>query len=347
MEEKMTHLLARYIKRFFSYYLPVTKGLANNTILAYRDAVKLLICYAADNLNKKVEDLYIEQINESLVLDYLDYLEENRGCGPGTRNARLAAIRSLFGFIAREEPSLILHCQTIRTIPIKRTQHKTVGYLEENEMQALLDSVIIDSRNGARDNAMLLLLYNTGARVSEIVNLKLADIRMEGAAQVNLLGKGNKYRDCPLWPETVEALQNYLIRRIPKDPSTQYLFLNANGSPITRFGVRHIIRKYTAKAQVKCPSIKGIKVNPHTFRHTTAMHLLRSGNDINMVSYWMGHADINTTHIYIEIDMEMKLKMLQNAKAPDVQKPLPWQKPGVLEWLKVLNKSPQLCAVIN
>jgi site-specific recombinase XerD len=337
MEGKMTHLLAKYIKRFFSQYMPVRKGLANNTILAYRDAIKLLICYAADKLNKSVEDLYVEQINESLVLDCLDYLENKRSCTPRTRNARLAAIRSLFGYIAREEPSLLLHCQTIRTIPLKRTQHKTVGYLEENEMQALFNSVNIDSRNGARDNALLLLLYNTGARVSEIVNLKLSDIRVEGAAQVNLLGKGNKYRDCPLWPETVEALKNYLMRRKAKDPSTQHLFLNANGSPITRFGVRHIIGKCAATAQIKCPSITRKYFNPHTIRHTTAMHLLRSGNDINMVSYWLGHASINTTHVYVEIDMKMKLKMLQNTNAPNVKKSLPWQNPGVLEWLKTLK----------
>lgn len=343
----MTHLLAKYIKRFFSHYLPVRKGLAHNTILAYRDAIKLLICYAADKLNKSAEDLCVEQINESLVLDCLDYLENKRGCTPRTRNARLAAIRALFGFIAREEPSLLLHCQAIRIIPLKRTQHKTVGYLEENEMQALFNSVKINSRSGARDNALLLLLYNTGARVSEIVHLKLTDLRLDGTAQVNLLGKGNKYRACPLWPETVEALQNYLMCRNAKNPAIQQLFLNANGSPITRFGVRHIIGKCVTTAQIKGPSITGKTVNPHTIRHTTAMHLLRSGNDINMVSYWLGHASTNTTHVYVEIDMKMKLKMLQNTNAPAVQKPFPWQKPDVLQWLKSLTRSSQLCAVNN
>ncbi|MFH1293778.1 MAG: tyrosine-type recombinase/integrase [Pseudomonadota bacterium] len=343
----MTHLLAKFIKRFLSHYMPVQKGLAANTILAYRDTIKLLICYAADRLNKSVEDLYVEEIDESFVLDYLDHLEKIRGCTPRTRNARLAAIRALFGFIAREEPSLLLHCQTIRTIPIKRTQHKTVGYLEENQMQALLGAVEINSRSGVRDNALLLLLYNTGARVSEIVQLKVTDLRLDGTAHVKLLGKGNKYRSCPLWPETVEALQDYLKQRTAKDPATQHLFLNANGAPITRFGIRHIIGKYATTAQIKCPSIAEKTVNPHTIRHTTAMHLLRSGNDINMVSYWLGHANINTTHIYVEIDMEMKLKMLQNTAAPAVQKPLPWQKPGVLQWLKALTRAPQLCAVNN
>lgn len=339
----MTHLLAKFIKPFFSHYLPVQKGLAVNTILAYRDAIKLLLCYAADTLNKNVEDLRVEDVDGSLVLDFLDHLENKRGCSPRTRNARLAAIRALFSFLAREEPSLLLHCHTIRTIPLKRTQHKTVDYLEENEMQGLLNTVELDSRNGVRDNALLLLLYNTGARVSEIVQLKLPDLRLVGAAQVKLLGKGNKYRSCPLWPETVQALKDYLERRTAKDPATQQLFLNANGSHLTRFGVRHITGKYATAAKSKCQSITAKTVNPHTIRHTTAMHLLRSGNDINMVSYWLGHANINTTHIYVEIDMEMKRQMLQKAGAPTVQKPLPWQKPGVLEWLRSLAKTPQLC----
>ena len=343
----MTHSIATFIKRFFSHYLPVQKGLSVNTIMAYRDAIKLLLCYAADTLKESVEELCVEEIDESLVLGFLDHLENTRGCSARTRNARLAAIRALFGFIAREEPSLLLHCHTIRTIPLKRTQHKTVDYLEENEMQALLNVVELNPRNGVRDNALLLLLYNTGARVSEIVKLNVGDLRLNDAAQVKLLGKGMKYRSCPLWPETVGALHDYLKHRTAKDPAAQQFFLNANGSPLTRFGVRHIIGTYATKAKIQCPSIAAKAVNPHTIRHTTAMHLLRSGNDINMVSYWLGHANVNTTHAYVEIDMEMKRQMLQKAGAPAVQKPLPWQKPDVLQWLNALAKGPQLCLVNN
>ena len=341
----MKHGIAHFIKPFFTHYLPVQKGLAPNTILTYRDAVKLVLCYAADTLHKNVEKLCVEDINESLVLRFLDHLENARGCSARTRNARLAAIRTLFCFIAREEPSLLLHCQRIRTIPIKRTQHKILDYLEEIEMQALLDSVELNSRTGVRDKALLLLLYNTGARVSEIVGLKVEDLSLKGAAQIKLLGKGNKYRSCPLWDETVQALNDYLKQRIAKDPANLQLFLNANSTPITRFGVRHIIGKYAATAKTQCPSIATKVVTPHTIRHTTAMHLLRSGNDVNMVSYWLGHADINTTHIYVEIDMEMKRQMLQKAIPPHVKKPLPWQKPGVLQWLNNLAKAPQLCVV--
>ncbi|HBZ55914.1 MAG TPA: integrase [Syntrophobacteraceae bacterium] len=340
----MIPTLANFIKRFFSHYLPTQKGLAVNTIMAYRDAIKLLLGYASDTLNKNVEQLGVEDINESLVLGFLDHVENTRGCSPRTRNARLAAIRALFGFMAREEPTLLLHSQTIRTIPLKRTEHKTVDYLEEKEMQALLNAVNLDSRTGVRDKALLLLLYNTGARVSEIVELKLPDLRLDGVAQIKLLGKGKKYRSCPLWPETLEALHDYLQQRTPKDPTAQHLFLNANGSPVSRFGVRHIVGKYATTAKSQCPSLVPKTVNPHTLRHTTAMHLLRAGNDVNMVSYWLGHADINTTHTYLEIDMEMKQRMLQKAEAPAVKKPLPWQKPGVLQWLNALAKAPQLCA---
>ncbi len=341
----MTPMLANFIKRFFSHYLPVQKGLAVNTVLAYRDAIKLLLGYASDTLKKNAEELQVEDLDESLVLDFLDYLEKKRGCNPRTRNARLAAIRALFSFMAREEPSLLLHSQTIHTIPLKRTEHKTVDYLEEKEMQALLNAVDLTSRTGVRDKALLLLLYNTGARVSEIVELKIPDLRFDGSAQVKLLGKGQKYRSCPLWPETLEALHDYLQHRTPKDPTAQQLFLNANGSPVTRFGVRYIISQYATAAKSQCPSMAAKAVNPHTIRHTTAMHLLRAGNDVNMISYWLGHANINTTHIYVEIDMEMKRRMLQKAGAPAVKKPLPWQKPDVLQWLKALSKTPQLCAV--
>jgi len=342
----MNHLLANYMKRFFSHYLPVQKGLSSNTMYTYRDAIKLLLCYAADTLGRPVDSLIIQDITEMVVIAFLDQVEQERKCSPSTRNTRLAAIRSLFAFIAREEPALLLQCQRIRAIPLKRTQHQTVDYLQEKEMQAVLDAVDINSRTGIRDRALLLLLYNTGARVSEIVELKLPDLRLNGAAgQIHLLGKGKKHRSCPLWPETVTALHAYLDQRSAKEPRVQHLFLNANVAHITRFGIRYITNKYGAAAQDQCTSIKTIKINPHTIRHTTAMHLLRSGNDVTMVSYWLGHADINTTHIYLEIDMEMKRRMLEKAGAPAIKKKKLWHKPDILQWLNDLAKRPELCAV--
>ena len=331
----MTHLLAPFMKRFFGHYLGVQKGLSINTLSAYRDAIKLLLCYGADTLKKSVDELMTEDITESLVLNFLDHVETKRGCTARTRNARLAAIRSLFAFIAREEPVLLVQCQQVRAIPLKRTDHRIIDYLEENELQAVLDSIDINARTGVRDRALLMLLYNTGARVSEVVSLKRDDLRLTDTAQINLLGKGKKQRSCPLWSETVTALEAYLDQRRPNQIETQQVFLNANGDPITRFGIRHITRKYGIKAKT---------VNPHTLRHTTAMHLIRSGNDIYMVSYWLGHAHINTTHIYVEIDMDMKRKMLEKADAPKIRKKVPWQKPTILQWLDKLTHESVLCA---
>jgi site-specific recombinase XerD len=334
----MSSCLAKPMKQFFSHYLPVQKGLAANTVAAYRDALKLLLCYAADMRKRSVEELSVEDLDEPLVLAYLDHLETVRGCCARTRNARLAAIRAFFAYLAREDPLLLPQCQVIRSIPLKRTEHKTMSYLEEKETQAVLDAVDGTARLGLRDQALLLVLYNTGARVSEIVNLRASDLRLDDAPQIQLLGKGQKHRTCPLWPETATALRAYLQQRAPRDPAFDRIFLNAKGSPLTRFGIRHILRKHVAQAQGACASLLEKHVSPHTIRHTTAMHLLRSGNEVNMVSYWLGHADINTTHVYVEIDMEMKRKMLEKASSPAVSPASPWRQPGILEWLDRLAK---------
>lgn len=338
----MTHPIANFMQPFFSHYLPMQRGLAINTIAAYRDATKLLLSYVADQLKKSVDVLDVEDITAAVVLGFLDHVQQQRGCSAKTRNARLAAIRALFAFIGRQQPELLAQCRQIRAIPLKRTAQVSVDYLEEAELQALMDAVDLNTRTGVRDRALLLLLYNTGARVSEIVALNLNHLRLNGSTQVDLQDKGNKHRTCPLWPETVVALKDYLRQRCSTQPDTQALFLNANGAPITRFGIRYVIGKYAAIAAHQCPSIKTKTVTPHTLRHTTAMHLLRAGNDINMVSYWLGHADINTTHIYLEIDMEMKRRMIEKVDAPIINERAPWHKPGVIEWLNALG-NPGLC----
>jgi site-specific recombinase XerD len=341
----MTHTVADFMQPFFSHYLPIQRGLSINTIAAYRDAIKLLLCYVADHLKKSVDVLDIEDITEVVVLGFLDHVQQQRGCSGKTRNARLAAIRCLFAFVARQQPELLAQCRQIRAIPLKRTGPVHVDYLEEAELQALMDAVDLNARTGVRDRALLLLLYNTGARVSEIVTLDLDHLRLNGSPQLDLQGKGNKHRTCPLWPETVTALKDYLRVRRPKQSAIRALFLNANSAPITRFGIRHIVGKYAAIAAHQCPSIRTKIVTPHTLRHTTAMHLLRSGNDINMVSYWLGHADINTTHIYLEIDMEMKRRMIEKLDAPVINDQAPWHKPGIIEWLNTLGSKSGLCEV--
>lgn len=185
-------------------------------------------------------------------------------------------------------------------------------------------------------------MYNTGARVQEIVDLAVGDLRLDPPGQVKLIGKGRKQRACQLWPETIEALKNYLENRHSTAPNNQHLFLNANGTPITRFGIGYIITKYAKKASKRCPTLCKKTVGPHTFRHSTAMHLIQAGNDINMVRLWLGHADINTTHIYVEIDMEMKQKILNTSLPPQSskgkRKSSKWKKPDILKWLDELTK---------
>jgi site-specific recombinase XerD len=338
----MNHSITPLLKKYFSHYLPVQKGLSVNTVLAYRDAVKLLLRHTADTLRQSVDQLDAEQITESVVLDFLDSIEKD-GCKVSTRNARLAAIRGLFAFISREEPVLAEQCQLVRSIPLKRTEYRRVEYLEEDEMKAVLNAVDINSRTGIRDKALLLLLYNTGARASEVTGIHICDLRFASTPQVKLHGKGRKDRSLPLWPETVDALQDYIAQRKTSE-DTDILFLNANGTPLTRFGLRHITRKYGAKAQEQNKEMSQKPVNPHCIRHTTAMHLLHANNDINMISYWLGHADINTTHIYVEIDMEVKKKMLETITPPKGKEVRPWKKPSVLKWLEGITKQPGLCA---
>jgi site-specific recombinase XerD len=220
----MTPTLAHLLQRFLGHHLPIHRGLAVNTVLAYRDTLKLLLCYAADRLKKPVDKLLVEDLDELLVLAFLEHLEKQRNCSARTRNVRLAAIRTFFGFAAREEPALLVQAQIVRTIPLKRTSYATIGYLEETEMQALLDAVDLRSRTGIRDRALLLLLYNTGARVSEIAALNRQDLQLEPERTVLLRGKGRKQRLAPLWKSTAHRLKRWLAAH-PGSP-TLPLFTN-------------------------------------------------------------------------------------------------------------------------
>jgi len=335
-----THPIAQYMEPFFCQYLGIQKGASDNTIIAYRDAVKLLLCFAADKLHKHVDKLTVEDLNEELVLAFLDALEQERGCSPQTRNARLAALRTLFEFIARRSPELLLQSQQIRNIAFKNVEHKEIDYLEEEEIDALFQSVDIQSRHGLRDKALLMVLNNTGARVSEICAITIEDLRLDvPLAQVRLQCKGRRERSCPLWPETVEAIEAYIKVREPEDADERHLFLNANGRPITRFGVDYITKKYAAKAAEKCASIANKKVTPHTWRHSTAMMLIHANIGIVMIALWLGHASVNTAHKYSHLDMKMKRAILEQTHKPEEAKRRPrWQTPGTLKWLDAMKK---------
>ncbi len=335
------HPIAHFVHGFFHHYLGAQRGLSTNTIANYRDSLKLLFQFASQQCNKPVDKLAVEHLNVGLVLAFLNHLEAIRDNCPRTRNNRLAALRAFFHHVAREEPLLLAQCQRICAIPLKKTPHKCINYLEDKEVQALLDSVDFCTRYGTRDYALLLFLYNTGARVQEVVNLQTSDIHQQTPLQVRIIGKGNKERICPLWSETVRAIDTYLHHREEDGCGSSALFLNAKGEPITRFGIRHIVRKYATKAVLVCPSLATKNVSPHLVRHSTAMHLLQSGNAITVVKDWLGHADVNTTHGYVEIDLKMKRKALEACQAPQTQTTqhqARWQQPDLLKWLDELTK---------
>jgi site-specific recombinase XerD len=343
---KATHPIASFIQRFFHEYLAAQRALSPNTILSYRDALKLLLCYVSRRVGKPIDKLLVEDFDETVVVAFLAHLEADRGNSTQTRNNRLSTLRTFFRYVAYQEPTLLGQCQRICAIPSKRTEHKAMEYLEDEEIGALLDHVDQSSRNGPRDYALLLFLYNTGARAQEVVDLNIDDLRLDAPFQVKLTGKGRKERVCPLWPETVEALRTHLKYRGPDTARIPSVFLNTNGQPITRFGIRYIVRRYAAMAEVACPSLKSKKISPHSIRHTTAMHLLQSGNELSIVKDWMGHADVNTTHAYVEIDMKMKRKALEASPPPDVKtskkKRPKWLQPGILKWLDDLSKSAKI-----
>ncbi len=332
------HLIARYMEGFFHQYLGALRGVSEKTILSYRDAIKLLLCFASDRLGRAVDELAVEHLDDKVIVAFLEHVEKERHCCVRTRNARLAAISSFFNYVGREDPSLLPQCHAIRTIPHKRDQHKALDYLDDKEIAAVFESIDPTSRTGIRDNALVLFLFNTGARVQECVDVTIDHLRLDSQGQVTLLGKGRKERCCPLWPETVQAITTYLSRRRTRDVHEPHLFLNANGKPITRFGVRYVVQRHAEKAGKKCTSIRNKTVGPHTWRHSTAVHMLQADNDINMVAMWLGHADSNSTHAYAEINMAMKRKMLGTCAAPKGKKARrAWQKPKTLQWLENLS----------
>jgi len=270
----------------------------------------------------------------------LDYLERERHNAVPTRNNRLAAIHSFFQYVAETDPRYLAHCESILAVPFKRHAQRVPEYLERQEVLKIFSQINCQTPLGRRDDALLRLLYNTGMRAQELVNLDVNQVRFSRPYHVRILGKGRKERTCPLWTETVRAIKTYLTARPVRLDEAVPLFVNAEGNRLSRFGLRHIISHRVAEAAKVCPSLFTRKVTPHTWRHTTAMHLLQSNVDLNMIRSWLGHASIETTHGYVEIDLEMKRKTLKSAEKmiPKQEKRgRSWQKsPDILSWLSGL-----------
>lgn len=301
-------LLGPWVKRFLMEHIVAERNLARNTQCSYRDMLYLLLPFAAATSKKPVERLLVNDISDDLVLAFLASLEQVRHCGARTRNQRLGALRALARFIGERSPEHVEWCGRIRTVPIKRAGHVPVTYLEKDEMDALLTSPDRSKELGRRDFALLLFLYNSGARASEAAQVTMGDLDWDcgGGGSVRLHGKGNKTRICPLWAKTIDVLRGVAHN----GAGTDVLFRNRYGNPITRFGIHALVARHVAVASQKVASLKRKQVSPHTIRHTTATHLLRSGVDINTIRAWLGHVSVDTTNIYAETDLATKAKAL-------------------------------------
>jgi site-specific recombinase XerD len=303
--------LGSWIRRFLMEYLVGERNLARNTQQSYRDAIRLLVVFTAAKAHKKVDELLIPDIDADLLRAFLRHIEEKRKCSVSSRNQRLAAIHALAGFIAERCPEYLDWCAKLRAVRSKRSAPTPVCYLEKPEIDALLEAPSAVTKLGCRDRALLLFLYNSGARAEEAAKLCIEDLSLHGGADgtlssVCLHGKGGKVRICPLWASTTVTLKNLVAGRDGKER----VFLNRRSEPLTRFGIHEIVTRYAHAAMSRVPDMHKKRIGPHTIRHTTATHLLRAGVDINTIRAWLGHVSINTTNIYAETDLEMKAKAL-------------------------------------
>lgn len=327
--------LLSYVQEFFQNYLTTQRGVSVNTIHAYRDVLKLFLNFVQTRSRKRITRVTLSDLNAEQVLAFLKDLEESRNNSIMTRNHRLTALKAFFSFLASQDVLNADDYQKITVIPLKRSPHHLVEYLEVKETKAILHSIDRSQPLGERDYVLLTLMYNTGARVQEICDLKPRAFRLDSPASVLITGKGSKTRQVPLWSKTAKLIRQYLEKH--QIEPADHLFLNGNGMPLGRFGVRHMIQRRIKAAQNKCPSLSTKRIGPHTFRHTTAMHLLQSGVDLTLIKTWLGHVNLATTHTYIEIDMEMKRKALAACRPMKHAKELKAiinQNRDVIEWLE-------------
>ena len=291
---------------FFHNYLQRTCGASSHTIRAYRDALKLFFMFLANQRRKSMSDLALDDIRCEAVLSFLDHIESQRRNSAATRNCRLAAVRSFVHHLLRQDVTRAGQYGRILAIRNKKALRRTPTYLEPEEARAVIAAIDRRSRNGERDHALLLFLYNTGARVSEALSVRACDLRLERPGQIRLLGKGRKERICPLWSETVSALR----RIIKAETDDGLLFRNAGGAPLTRDGVAYLLCKYVRLAAQKAPTLRKRKVTPHVMRHSCAVALLQAGVDVTVIRDYLGHSSVATTSRYITTNLQMKREVL-------------------------------------
>lgn len=329
------------VTTFFTAHLGAELGLSPNTVASYGDCMKLLINYLCQRLGLDPEAIDIQMITPERVLDFLDWLQKERGNANVTRNQRLAAIKSFFHFLARTVPELMHTNERIQAIKQKSTDQRPPPNLTVEEVEAILACPDPRTLPGARDKALLHVMYNAGARVQELADLTVADLHLQAPATVTLTGKGNKTRVIPLWKGTLEIVNSYLRFREQEAVHSECLFLSGRGGHMTRSAIARRVACHAESAMSACPSLKGRKITPHTFRHTTALHLIEAGNDIFVLKDWLGHASIKTTSQYVEISVERKRKALEKVPPPgggDPAEPARWKQPALMAFLTACSR---------
>jgi integrase/recombinase XerD len=311
---------ATLLQRFFAEHLTQHRSVSPRTIAAYRDTFRLLLLFTERRIGKAPTAVVLADFDAPLVLAFLDHLEAERGNGARTRNARLTAIRSFLGYAAHHDLSALPTIQRTLAIPVKRFDRPMLGFLSRDDMQAVLDAPDRQSWIGQRDRALLTTMYNTGARVSEIIGVQLGDLVLDGAPCVHLRGKGRKQRTVPLWRTTATLLRAW-TRQLKGAPAGSPLFPNRGGTEMTRSNVTQRLTLCIQIAATNRPHLLGRSLSPHTIRHTTAMHLLQSGVDITVIALWLGHESPATTHLYIEADLAMKERALAHLQPPGIAAP--------------------------
>lgn len=331
--------LARALQAFLGEYLPMQRNLSAHTIRSYRDTMTLLLRFCRDQQGLAIERLHIAQLEAGLVTAFLTYLEAKRGCSIRTRNQRLAAIHAFARYLQVETPEHILHCQRLLAIPFKRYDRAALQYLSAEQMQLLLAQPDLRTPRGRRDATLLSVLYDTGARVQELIDLSVRDVRLEAPAQIQLTGKGRKSRTVPLMTSTVGMLTQYLREHELDGPDCreQPLFMNRQRQRLTRMGIRYVIRACLVQARQVDPHLPEA-VSPHTFRHSKAMHMLQAGIPLVIIRDFLGHVDIATSEVYARADLEMKRRALEKLVPVSSARPsLSWHEDAsLLAWLHAL-----------
>jgi site-specific recombinase XerD len=310
--------IAPHITAFLRERLPLQRGASPHTCESYAYTFQLLFTYMSHRLHLQPSALCLEQLDAPLVMDFLAYLETERGNSPSTRNTRLAAITSFMRFVEYRVPSILEHSRRVLAIPTKKTPVPLVKHLSMTEMQAILDAPDLRTRSGLRDRAMLHLCFAAGLRVSELLTLPLTAVTFHPAPAVRVLGKGRRERALPLWNQTVDDLRAWLAVR--GEARVPELFLNAQGRVMTREGFAYLLRKYVRSATQSCPSLAGKQVTPHVLRHTCAMMILQATRDLRKVSLWLGHADMQTTEVYLRADPTEKLEAIEAVMPPTLRR---------------------------